>query len=87
VVGVRIGEQEVQLVRAQLARDGLALLVDLTLELAVALCELLQLDDVARAALETVPRCDQLAVFRRLTRQLAGAARVVPRARPGQLGV
>jgi hypothetical protein len=87
VVGVRIGEQQVELVRAELARNSLPFLFDLARELTVALRQLLQLDDVASAPLETVPRRDEVAVLGRLSGKLPGSSRVVPRAGLGQLGV
>ena len=73
--------------RAQLARDRFSLLFDLPLVVLVALGELRELDQVAGAPLEALPRGDELAVLGRLTRLLSGAAWVVPRARLRQLGV
>jgi hypothetical protein len=61
--------------------------VDLTAEVSVALCERIELDEVARAALDAVPRRDQLAVLRSFARDLAGVAWVVPGAGARQLGV
>ena len=73
--------------RAQLARDLGAFDGDLLLELRVVARQLIQLRQVAGAALEPVPRRDQLAMLARLTRQLTGAAWIVPRPGLGQLGV
>ena len=72
---------------AQLAGERCTVRVDLTLELAVVPCQLLQLDDVTRAAFEPVPGGDQLAVLAGLAGQLPGAAGVVPRAWLRQLDV
>jgi len=87
VVRVRVREQQVELARAQLALDRRPLLGDLLLQVGVVFGELLQLDQVGGAALEAVPGRDELAVLRRLTRPLAGAAWVIPRAGLCQLGV
>jgi hypothetical protein len=87
VVGVRVGEQQVELVGAQLLGDLCELLRDLPLQVGVVLRQLVELDQVTPAPLEAVPRGDQLAVLRGLAGRLAGSAWVVPRARPGELGV
>jgi hypothetical protein len=87
VVRVRVGEQQVELVRAQLLRDLGELLGDLPFQVGVVLRQLVELDQVARAPLEAIPRGDQLAILGGLAGRLAGAARVVPRSRPGELGV
>jgi hypothetical protein len=85
VARVRVGEQQVQLVGAQLALERIPLLRDLTLEVGLSLGELVELDQVTRPALEAIPRRDELAVLGRLPCQLARASWVVPRAGLGQL--
>jgi hypothetical protein len=87
VARVGIGEEKVELARPQLALDGRALVRHLTLEVGVILGQLLQLDQVARAPLEAIPRGDQLAMLGSLTGQLTGSTWVVPRARLRELGV
>jgi hypothetical protein len=42
---------------------------------------LIELDQIAGALLELLPRLDEVAVLRRLARQRAGTARIVPNAR------
>jgi hypothetical protein len=78
VVGVRIGEQQVELASAQLRGDRLLLLRDLYLQLGVILGELVELDQVARPAFELVPGRDQLVVLRGFAREVARAVGVVP---------
>ncbi len=73
--------------RTQLVAELSQLLGDLALQVAVVLRQLVELDQVTRAPLEAVPRGDQLAVLGGFAGLLAGAARVVPRARPGELAV
>ena len=87
VVGVRIGEQQVELVRTQLPGEGRTFLDDLLLELLVVLRKLLELDEVASPPLEAGPRGDQVAMLAGLSGLLACAARVVPGARLRQLCV
>ena len=87
MAGVRVGEQQVELVRAQLPREPGKLFADLPVEVGVVLSELVQLDEVARAPFEAIPGRDQLAVLGGLPGQLAGAPWIVPRARTGELGV
>jgi len=74
-------------VRAQLLREVGELFGDLPFQVGVVLRQLVELDQVTRAPLEAVPRGDQLAVLRGFASRLAGAARVVPRSRPYELGV
>ena len=78
VVRIWIGEEEIQLSSTQLGRHGRAFLRHLRLQVGVALGELIQLDEVTRAALEPVPGGNQLAMLRRLARQLTCARGVVP---------
>ena len=73
--------------RAELPGEGGALPGHLLLQLRIVVRELLQLHQVASASLEALPRGDELAVLAGLAGQLAGAARVVPRAWLRQLGV
>jgi hypothetical protein len=87
VVRVRGGEQQIELVAAQLGRDLGALGGDLSFQVGVVVGELIQLDEVAGAALEPVPRRDQVAMLTGFAGELAGAARVVPRAGLRQLRV
>ena len=87
MAGVRIGEEQIELVPTQLPRQPGELVSDLPVEVGVVLRELVQLDEVARAAFEAIPGRDQLAVLGGLPGQLAGAPWVVPRARTGELSV
>src|SRR5438445_253805 len=73
VVGVGVGEEKVELVRAELVLDRRALLLDLRLELRIALGQLVQLPEVTGPPLEAVPGGDQGSVVGALTRHLAGA--------------
>ena len=74
--------------RKDLSPDELSKLFrDLPFEVEVVLRELVELDQVTRAPLEAIPRGDQLAVVRGLAGDRARPARVVPRARPRELGV
>ncbi len=84
---VGVGEQKVELVRAQLTGDRFPLLSNLLLEVGPSLGELVELDEVARPPLQAVPRRDELAVLRRLPRQLPRTSWVVPRAGLGELCV
>lgn len=84
MIRVGVGEEQVELAGSQLARDLRALLFDLLLQLGIVLRKLIELDQVARAALELVPRIDELAVSGRFTRQVTCAGRVVPDAGLGQ---
>ena len=84
MIRVRVGEEKVQLARAQLARDLGPLLIDLGLQVGVALGELVELDQVARSALELFPRFDELTVLRRFACELARTRRIVPDAGLGQ---
>ena len=81
MVRVRVGEQQVELVRAQLLGELGQLFRDLPFQVAVVLRQLVELDQVTRAPLEAVPRGDQLAVLRRLARELTRVVGVVPDAR------
>ena len=87
VAGVRIGEEQVELAPAELIGDSHAFLSHLLLELRIALCQLVQLHEVAGAPLQTLPRVDNLPVLGTLARDLARRARVIPRPRLGQLSV
>ena len=73
--------------RAQLLREFGELLGDLPFQVGIVLRQLVELDQVTRAPLEAVPRGDQLAVLGGFAGRLPGAARVVPRSRPYELGV
>ena len=79
--GVGIGEQQVQLALPQLGSHGGALLGHLLTELGVVFRQLIELDEVARATFELLPRSEQLSIQGRLARQLSRLVRVVPRAR------
>jgi len=81
VIRVRIGEQQIELSRAQLGRDRRLFFGDLFRQLRVAGCELVELDQVAGALLQLFPGLDQLSVLSGFARERAGAARVVPDAR------
>ena len=87
MAGVRIGEQQVELARAQLFLERRSFLIHLALQVAVTLGQLHQLDEVARAPLEAVPRSELLTQLRRIARHLTGAPGVVPDSRLGELGV
>jgi hypothetical protein len=63
VIGVRIGEQEVELSRAQLGRDRGFFLGDLLGQLRIAGGELVELDQVAGALFQLDPGLDQLPVL------------------------
>jgi hypothetical protein len=73
--------------RAQLLRYAGALFLHLALQVLVALGELLELDGVARASLEAVPRSNEIAKLRRFARDLAGTPRIVPDPRLRELYV
>ena len=87
VVGVRVGKEQVELVRSNLSAQRRSLLLHLLLQVGIVLAELIQLDEVKRPALESIPGGDELAVLAGFARHLAGATRVVPRTRLRQLGV
>ncbi len=78
MIGVGVGEQEVELVRAKLLAYLRELLGDLLAKLTVAFCQLIQLDDISRPPLESIPGRDKLAIFRGLARHLTRASWVVP---------
>jgi hypothetical protein len=84
VAGVLIGEQQVELAPPQLGCDRLLLLRDLRLQLGIILSELVELDQVARPALELVPGRDQLVLLRRFAGEDARAVGVVPDAGLGK---
>ena len=77
---VRVGEQEVELARAQLRGKCVSLLRDLRFELGVALRQLIDLNEVTGAAFDAIPCRQQLPVLRCLARNRARARRIVPRA-------
>ena len=87
MAGVGIGEQQVELVRAQLPGNRGALVVDLAFQVLVAFRQLLELDQVSGAPFEAVPRADQITQLGRFSRQLPGALGVVPDPGSGELGV
>jgi len=78
VIRVRVGEEQVQLPRAQLGRERRLFLGDLLRQLGVAGRELVELDEVASALFDLVPAPDERSILGRFTRQRAGAARIVP---------
>ena len=83
MAGVGIGEQEIELALLELGPDRAQLLGDLLAELGIALRQLIELDDVAGATLELLPRGRELAIFERLARAVARRRGIVPRARFG----
>jgi len=85
VVGVRVGEQEIELARTELPAQLGALLFDLLLQVGIAFRELVELDEVSRASLESIPGGDELSVFRGFARRLPRPPGVIPDTRPGQL--
>jgi len=85
VVGVGVGEQQLQFELAQLAVDGGLLRLYLGPQLVVFPGQLVQLDQVAGAPLQPLPDRDLLPVPRRLPGQSPGARGVVPDPRLGQL--
>ena len=87
VVGVGIGEQQVELVRVKLLGQRRALLRDLFFELGIVLRQLIELDEITCAPFEPVPGRDQLAVLRGLSGHRAGAPWIVPNAGLDQPGV
>ena len=78
MVRIGVGEEKVELSRAQLARQLRLLFGDLLRELGVTRRELVELDQVTRASLELIPRARQLSVLGAFARERAGTARVVP---------
>ncbi len=76
--GVWIGEQEIELVGAQLAANLRELCRDLLAQVGVAFRQLIQLDNVARTPLEPIPRRDQLAILGGLSRHLTRLSGVIP---------
>ena len=71
----------------QLLLHGGLLFGYLLLQLGIVLAQLLELQDVAGAPLQAVPRRDLLPVLRSLARHLAGVLRIVPDPRLGELCV
>src|SRR5450756_1447929 len=90
VVGERIGEQQVQLARSQVIEDRGSFLVQLPFQVRIAARELVELDQVAGALLQSVPgpaRLHQLGVelvgalaFGWKVKGAPSAARSAPRA-------
>jgi hypothetical protein len=78
VIRVRVGEEQVQLARAQFGRDRSLFLRDLLGQLRIAGGELVELDQVAGAFFELLPGLDQLSVLGPFPGLRARAARVVP---------
>ena len=84
MVGVGFGEQQLELQLPQLAVDRDLLRLEEGPQVLVTVGQRVQLDQVAGAPLQTVPDRDLIPVLRRLPRQPAGAAGVVPDTRLGQ---
>jgi len=78
VIRVRVGEEQVELARSQLARQLRLFIFDLFCELRVTGRELIELDKVASALFELLPGSYQLAVLGRLPPERARISRVVP---------
>jgi len=73
--------------RAQLLLERGPFLFDLALEVGIAFGQVLELDEVASAPLEAVPRRDLVTQLRRFARHLSGALGIVPDPRLDELGV
>jgi hypothetical protein len=78
VIRVGVGEEKVELSRAQLCRDRCLLVRDLLGQLWIARGELVELDQVAGTFFELLPGLDQLPVLGPFSRERARAARIVP---------
>jgi hypothetical protein len=87
VVGVRVGEQQVQLSLAELPLQGLLLGAQLGRQLLVLAGQLGQLDQVAGALLQAIPGLDLLATLGSLASETARRRRIVPGAWQRQLGL
>ena len=72
MIRVRVGEEQVELSLAQLVADRRTLAIELLAQLAVVPGQAVELDEVARAILEPLPRARELAM-------LGGFACVLPR--------
>ena len=84
MIRVRVGEEQVELSRAELGRDRGLLLRDLLGQLRVARGQLVELDQVAGAFFELRPGLDQLPVLGPFSRERTRAARLVPDPGSGQ---
>jgi hypothetical protein len=78
VIRVWVGEEQVELSRAELGGDRGLLLRDLLGQLWIARGELVELDQVAGAFFELLPGLDQIAVLGPFPRRCARAAGIVP---------
>jgi hypothetical protein len=78
VIRVRVGEQQVELSRAELGGDRCLLLSQLLGQLRIARGELVELDQIARTLFELLPGLDQLAILGAFSGERARAARIVP---------
>ena len=87
MAGVRVGEEKVELVRTELLGESGDLAGDLALHVVVAFAQLHELHQVAGAPLQAIPGRNQLPILGGLAGDLAGAPGLIPRARPGELGV
>jgi hypothetical protein len=81
VIRVGIGEEQVELSRAELGRDRGLLFRDLLGQLRIARGELVELDQVAGAFFELLPSLDELPVLGAFSRE-----RARPRPRVGSGG-
>ena len=80
MIRVRVGEEQVELARAQLGRDRRLFFGDLLRELGVAGGQLVELDQVAGPLLQQLPGLDEIAILGCLARERTRSARVVPNA-------
>jgi len=78
VVGVRIGEKQVQLALPELPIDARQLLVELLCELWIVVGQRLQLDQVGGPLLQALPGSDLFSQLGRLPAVAPRLARVVP---------
>jgi len=78
VARVGVGEEEVELTLPKLERDRVRLARELRRQLRVVVREVGELDQVAGAPLELLPRRDQFAVLKRFARAVSRRRRVVP---------
>jgi len=78
VVRVWVCEEQVELSLTQLGRQLRLFIGDLLRQLGVARSQLVELDQVASAFLELIPRLDQLAILGRFARECARATGIVP---------
>jgi hypothetical protein len=85
VIRVRVGEEQVELALAQLVGDRRSLALELVAQLLISAGKAVELDEVARAILELLPRARELTMLGGFARLLPRSPRVVPRARLGEL--